>query len=132
MTSTKTAKSSVYDPAKPFNQQVRELIVSTHPREGPVRVIPFGKRFIVETDARLCRFSKLPATDGIGTKGLPHWKMDTLENGVQDAFAMVVNDLIESGHKPVWLQDHIQMQEEDPAKILRVVGKLVALCKENA
>lgn len=124
-------KAAVYDPTKPFNQQIRKLIASTHSEDGPIRVRPFGKRFVVEKASRLSMFSELQGTDGIGTKGLLHWKMGTEEHGVQDAFAMVVDDLIESGHIPVMLQDHIQIQEEDQSRIIKIVSRLAELCIEN-
>jgi phosphoribosylformylglycinamidine cyclo-ligase len=57
--------------------------------------------------------------------------MGTLSAGVQDAFAMVVDDLIEGGHVPVTLQDHIMLQEEDREKILEITGALARLSAEN-
>ena len=51
--------------------------------------------------------------------------MNTLGYGVQGAFAMVVDDLIEGGFIPVILQNHIMMEEEDTAKILTVIKTLV-------
>ena len=44
----------IYDPTKPYNDQVRELIVSTHPTSfanSPIIVIPSGKRFMIDRDA---------------------------------------------------------------------------------
>ena len=124
-----------YDPTKPFNGQIRELIAATHPKAGPLRVKASGKRFSIGTDARYSKYwaglEELSSTDGIGTKGLLHWQMGTEQNGAQDAFAMVVDDLIERGFVPVKLQDHIQMQEEDDGRLFRIVGALVKLATEN-
>jgi phosphoribosylformylglycinamidine cyclo-ligase len=125
-------RNDVYDPTKPFNEQTRSLIVSTHPQEGPIVVKPFGKRFNVERDAAYWKdFLELSGTDGIGTKGLLHWKMGTEHYGVQDAFAMVVDDLIEGGYIPVLLQDHILMQTEDKDRILKAVKALTDLAVSN-
>ncbi len=123
----------IYDPAKPFNQQIRELIKATHPKSGPVIVTPEGKRFKIEKEATHWNDSyyELTSTDGIGTKGFLHWQMGTLQNGVQDAFAMVVDDLAESGYCPYTLQNHIMMQEEAPDKIYPIIGRLRDLCLEN-
>jgi len=122
----------MYDPRKPFNEQIRELIKSTHPAEGPIVVRPFGKRFQVERDASYwSNFYELTSSDGIGTKGMLHWKMNTLQNGVQDAFAMVVDDLIEGGYIPALLQDHIMLQEEDKDRALLATRTLVDLCMKN-
>ncbi|HUB92807.1 MAG TPA: AIR synthase-related protein [Candidatus Saccharimonadales bacterium] len=122
----------IYNPSKPFNDEIRALIKSTHPSKGPIKVSPFGKRFMVDRDPEYWKdFSELTGTDGIGTKGLLHWQMNTLNYGVQDAFAMVVDDLIEGGFVPVMLQNHIMMQEEDPGKILTAIKSLVELCIGN-
>lgn len=106
-----------YDPTKPFIKQITELIRSTHPKEGPVTVTPFGKRFMVEMDERYWGgFCELTSNDGIGTKADVEWrmsrriknrlhqKMNTVQNGAQDAFAMVVDDLIEGNFRPVKLR----------------------------
>lgn len=125
-------KKDLYNTSKPFNEQIRELIKSTHPKQGPIRLSQFGKRFKVCRDQSYWKdFSELTCTDGIGTKGLLHWKMNTLQYGAQDAFAMVVDDLIEGGFVPVTLQDHIQMQEEERSRILTVTKSLVRLAKAN-
>ncbi len=120
----------IYDPTKPFNDQVRRLIGKTH-HGGPVSVIPHGKRFKRVNDPRWNGYYLQDAVDGIGTKGLLHWQLDTVEYGVQDAFAMVADDLMEGNYVPVSLQDHILIQEEDTEKIFRIVGKLADLCKEH-
>jgi phosphoribosylformylglycinamidine cyclo-ligase len=125
-------EKDLYNPSKPFNEQIRMLIKSTQPTKGPIIVSPFGKRFKVDRDSAYWKgFLELTSTDGIGTKGLLHWKMNTLGYGVQDAFAMVVDDLIEGGFVPVILQNHIMVEEEDTAKILTVIKTLVDLCQNN-
>ena len=125
-----------YDPAKPFNAQIRELIRATHPKDGPLVVRASGKRFSIERDARHAGYwaglRELSSTDGIGTKGLLHWQMGTERNGAQDAFAMVADDLIERGFVPVMLQDHIMVPEEDGERIFAIVGALARLAAENA
>lgn len=125
-------RRDIYDPTKPFNEQIRQLIQTTHPQDGPCIVEPHGKRFLRVMDHNYWKdFHSQDATDGIGTKGYLHWLMDTLEYGVQDAFAMVVDDQIETGFITVHLQDHILMQEENEERIFRSVGKLQDLCVEN-
>ena len=115
---TMEMKKDIYDPTKPFNDQVRRLIQSTHPREGPIILKPHGKRFKKVKDADFWRnYDDMEGTDGIGTKGYLHWLQNTVENGVQDVFWMVADDLIEGGFIPVHLQDHILMQEEDEERI---------------
>lgn len=122
----------IYDPTKPFNEQIRKLIRDTHPQEGPLVLVPHGKRFRKIRDHEYWKdFYEQDATDGIGTKGLLHWLMDTVEYGVQDVCAMVWDDQIESNFVPVHLQDHILMQEENEARIFRITRKLRDLCAQN-
>lgn len=130
--SSKSGNAGVYDPSKPFNEQIKALISSTHPTSGPIIVRPFGKRFTIRKQSDLFKNrSEMNAVDGIGTKGLLHWQMNTMEAGAQDAFAMVVDDLIESGHIPTIMQDHIQIQEENQERILRIVRALTELARAN-
>lgn len=123
---------AIYDPAKPFNDQIRKQIEATHPKTGPLVVEPQGKRFKMIRDWDYWKgHEELTGTDGIGTKGLLHWKMGTLHYGAQDAFAMVVDDLIEGGYVPVHFQDHILMQEENQERIFQITKALVVLSIKN-
>jgi phosphoribosylformylglycinamidine cyclo-ligase len=131
------SNEKTYDPTKPFNNEIRKCIELTHPKEGPITVAPFGKRYVIKRDAEYwarygANLLELSGTDGIGTKGLLHWQMGTEQNGAQDAFAMVVDDLIEGGFVPVMIQDHITMQEEDPGRIFKIVDALTRLAVKNA
>lgn len=122
----------IYDPTKPFNGLIRELIRLTHAAHGPIEVSPQGKRFKINIDPIFCNGKCwLSGTDGIGTKGALHWEMGTIRSGVQDAFAMVVDDLIEGGFIPAMLQNHIIMQGEDNVRIFEAVDGLVSLCIDN-
>ena len=121
-----------YDPMKPFNEQVKTLIASTHRGGWPMVVNPLGKRFVVARDPEYWKnYTEMSCADGMETKGLLHWLMRTEQYGVRDAFAMVVDDLIESGHIPTYLLDHIQMQEEDRGRILKIVRELTDLAIGN-
>src|SRR3989344_6789095 len=122
----------VYDPTKPFNDQVRRLIQETHPKSGPISVTPFGKRVKVSKFGRYWNeYDELTGTDGIGTKGLIHWMAETIPYGVQDAFAMTADDLMEGGFEPVYLQDHLMMQEENESRIFEATMALRDLCIAN-
>lgn len=111
-------RGKMYDPTKPFNEQTRTIISSTHSLQGPLIVRPHGKRFQLEPDFDYWKGFKFETcTDGIGTKGYLHWQMNTIANGVKDAFAMVVDDLIEGGYVPFVMADHIIMQNEDQGKL---------------
>ncbi len=124
--------NDLYNPAKPFNEQVRRLIQDTHNYEGSIRIKRHGKRFTTIRNSEHARcYSAQEATDGIGTKGLLHYKMGTFSNGVQDAFAMVADDHMEGGYIPVHLQDHIMIQGENEEYIFAAVTALRNLCLEN-
>ena len=126
-------QGQIYDPTKPFNDQVWRLIQETHSTEGHIRLYSHGKRFRMRRDeTHWSGYDSQDATDGIGTKGYLHWLNDTVEAGAQDAFAMVVDDLIEGGYVPAHLQDHILMQEEHNERLFRIIGRLVDLCKTNS
>lgn len=125
-------KKEVYDPTKPFGEQIRKLIQKTHPKEGVITVEKHGKRFrIIRDNDYWKNFNEMIATDGIGTKGKIHYEMGTLAYGVQDVFAMVVDDLMEYGYIPAILQDHILLQEENEEKIFTIVKALRDLCLKH-
>ncbi len=133
MEAAKTMSSPrLYDPSKPFNIQLCGLIRSTHPSSGPIAITPSAKRFNVTFDPMFVQEGNFSfATDGIGTKGSVYWSDPCLMNAAHDAFAMVANDLAESGSVPIVMQDHIMVQEEDQSSIFNIVQRLVSLCQEN-
>ncbi len=123
---------SAYDPTKPFNEHIRALIRTTHFDKGPFITTPEGKRFKTEIDPDFVRTRyKQDANDGIGTKAWIHYQMNTEHHGAKDAFCMFADDLIEGGYTPRSFLDHIQMQEENGEKILRIMNALVTLAKAN-
>lgn len=120
------SKSDIYDPSKPFNETTRSLIRQTHKfSDFPIREA--GKRFKIEMDDHYL----MECCDGMGTKGVLHWHMDTIEHGVNDAFWMTVDDLGEGGYRPLYLSDHILIQDENADKIRRMVTELTCLSKQN-
>lgn len=124
--------SYIYNPAKPYNERIRQLILDTHPQKGPLIVRPDGKRFERLMDGNYWNdFTFKDTSDTIGSKGLLHWLMGTLPNGMQDAFAMVSGDLMEGGFIPFHLQDYVQLQEENDEQIFASVQRLRDLCVEN-
>lgn len=130
----------LYDPTKPFNEQIRKLIQDTHPKDGPIILRQHGKRFSIHRDPDYWKdYDEQRATDGIGTKGLVYWLMFKLTNdiqyvarGVHDAAAMVFDDLGEGGYEPYELQDHIMMQEERDEAIFALTRELKELCIRNS
>lgn len=69
-------------------------------------------------------------TDGIGTKGINHWKYKTFKEAVIDAFAMNINDLAMIGATPLTLQNHIFIPEDNHPAILQIIQHLADISKE--
>jgi len=123
-----------YDPTKPFNEQTMATIQETwQAAEGnDFKVCMAGKRTIYTTP----NMTMMDATDGIGTKALLHWRMykgfgKNPRYAAQDAVAMVFDDLTEAGARPVRLQDHIIMEEENHNVIYELTRGLADICKEH-
>jgi phosphoribosylformylglycinamidine cyclo-ligase len=109
------------------------LIRSTHAATGPLITTPDGKRFRTEINPEFAReHYRQRANDGIGTKALLHYQLNTEHYGARDAFGMVMDDLIEGGYIPMSFEDHIQIQEENVKKIMRIIVELVDLAKQNS
>ena len=130
--SVRASANSTYDPTKPFNVRIREMIVSTHNAHYAFAITEEGKRFKTTINPKFVEeHFRQRANDGIGTKALLHYQMRTEHHGAKDAFCMVADDLIEGGFVPVSFEDHIMIQEEDTERIFRIVSALVELAKQN-
>lgn len=116
----------MYDPTKPYKKQILDLIKQTWEtcyvsvKEG---VYPIIKK----------KFShpEVDHTDGIGTKGVYHWKQRSFENAALDALAMNLNDLALSRAIPYKLQNHIFIPKDDKDAILEIVKALVYESKKR-
>ncbi|MDP3727748.1 MAG: AIR synthase-related protein [bacterium] len=114
-----------YEPVKPYKQTILELIrttwetqyVSVRPGTYPV----IQKKF---------SFPEVDHTDGIGTKGVYHWRAGTFRNAVLDSLAMNLNDLAVMRAVPYKLQDHLTVPKEDE-RVLEVMRALVAECQQR-
>lgn len=116
----------MYNPTKPYKHQILKLIESTW--KTPYVKVERGLYPIVTR-----KFSGLEIqhTDGIGTKGLYHWKKRTFRNAVLDALAMNLNDLAMVGAIPYTLQNHIVLPKDDHKAILEIVKALAAECRKR-
>jgi phosphoribosylformylglycinamidine cyclo-ligase len=117
---------TMYDPTKPYKQQVLDIIRSTW--ETPyVKVKPGAYPIIIK------KFSGLEVdhTDGIGTKGVYHWAQRTFRNASLDALAMNLNDLALARAIPYKLQNHIIIPEDDKAAIIEIVETLAEECRKR-
>jgi len=113
----------MYNPIKPSKTKILNLIKKTW-KSPYLEIIPssyviFKRKF---------NYSEVDHTDGIGTKGLYHWKKKTLKNAVIDALAMNLNDLAMVGATPYKLQNHIVLPKDDTESIVEIIDALVKEC----
>lgn len=115
----------MYNSAKPYISQVLKSIQDTwqSPQANviyngvqPIIQPRFGNRFVAHTD-------------GIGTKGMFHWKQRTFRNAMLDALAMNLNDLLLSRARPCFILDHIILPEDDKKAVVEIVEELTKECR---
>ena len=70
-------------------------------------------------------------TDGIGTKGIYHWRKRTFKNAVLDALAMNLNDLLIMNARPYAILNHLFLPRDDKKAILEIIGYLSKECKKR-
>lgn len=119
-------RPGMYNPAKPYKDDLLKLIVATwrtpyvSVRSGVYPVIT--KKF---------KGFEIQHADGIGTKGVYHWRKKTFKEAVIDAFAMNANDLAMAGATPYALVDHIVTPDMGHASVMAIIRALAKLCKEH-
>jgi len=120
---------NTYDIAK--TEKIIKMIQETWPISSPFSVEKVKNQTLIKKDPAFWKdYLEIDRTDGIGTKGLLHWKQKTFSFAAQDAFAMNANDVIKIGAEPYRLQDHIIIEEENDDAIFSIVKSLVDLCKK--
>ncbi len=116
----------MYDPVKPYKHRILKEIKSTW--RTPYVKVSSGLYPIIE---KKFSFPEIQHTDGIGTKGMYHWKQRTFKNAVLDALAMNLNDLAMVGAVPYALQNHITLPKDDHRAILEIVSNLSQECRKR-
>lgn len=116
----------MYDPSKPYKKEILKLIESTW--NTPFVTV---RRGLYPTFTRTFDLPEVQHTDGIGTKGVLHWKYRTFDSAVIDALAMNLNDLAMVGATAYTLQNHIVLPKDDHLAILEIVRTLVRECKKR-
>jgi phosphoribosylformylglycinamidine cyclo-ligase len=76
-------------------------------------------------------FPEFGHSDGIGTKGIYHWKKRTFKNAVLDALAMNLNDLLVMNARPYAIFNHLFLPRDDKAIILETIGHLANECRKR-
>lgn len=116
----------MYNTTKPYKHQILKLIESTW--STPYVEVSRGLYPIMN---KKFSFSEVQHTDGVGTKGLYHWKKRKFKNAVLDALAMNLNDLAMVGAVPYALQNHIILPKDDHEAILDIVKALALQCRKR-
>lgn len=70
------------------------------------------------------------STDGLGTKVLLHARFGTWELAGRDLVGTVVNDVICSGARPLFLLDYIGWSGLSPQQLAAIVGGVASACAE--
>lgn len=78
-----------------------------------------------------CKKDIPASTDGIGTKGVYHWRQRTFRNAVLDALAMNLNDMAVIRAKATGLHNHIMIPQDDEEAILEIVDNLAEECRRR-
>jgi len=113
----------MYDPIKPYKNQILKLIHKT-----------WGTPFVSVKNQLIKKKFSSPEychTDGIGTKGIYHWKKRTFKNAVLDALAMNLNDLLLVNARPYAILNHLFLPKDDKKAILEIIGYLSKECKKR-
>jgi phosphoribosylformylglycinamidine cyclo-ligase len=113
----------MYEPTKPYKKEILRLVQKTW--ETPYISI---KKQIVK---KKFSFPEYCHTDGIGTKGIYHWKKRTFKNAVLDALAMNLNDLLMMNARPYAILNHLFLPREDKKTILEIISHLSQECKKR-
>src|SRR3989344_4501545 len=116
----------MYDPAKPYKHELLRLIESTW--QTPYVSVKSGVYPIIRK-----KFSGLEIqhADGIGTKGVYHWRKRSFKSAAIDAFAMNANDLAMARATPYAAVDHITTSDMGEKTVLALVQALAVLCKKH-
>lgn len=116
----------MYDPAKPYKHELLRLIEGTW--QTPYVSVKGGVYPVIK---KKFKGLEIQHTDGIGTKGVYHWRKRSFKDAVIDAFAMNANDLAMAGATPYALTDHIVVPDMGHVSVLAIVRSLATLCKAH-
>ena len=112
----------MYKPSKPYKQKIIQEIKKTW--RTPYVSVHFNTYPIIQ---KKFSYPEVDHTDGIGTKGMYHWKAGTFRAAVLDALAMNLNDLAIVRAVPYKLSNHITVPVEDK-RIYTIIKELVKQC----
>jgi len=113
----------MYDSTKPYRKEILGLIQKS-----------WNTPFLsVKDNVAKKKFSspEFAHSDGIGTKGIYHWKKKTFKNAVLDALAMNLNDMLMMNARPYAVLNHLFLPKDDKKAILEIIGHLSKECQKR-
>ncbi len=113
----------MYNPTKPYKKEILRLIQKTW--ETPYIS---AKNQIIK---KKFSFPEYCHSDGIGTKGIYHWRKRDFKNAVLDALAMNLNDILLMNAKPYGILNHLFLPKDDKKAILEIIKHLSEECKKR-
>jgi phosphoribosylformylglycinamidine cyclo-ligase len=109
-----------------------ERVRATH-ATGPAAVLAGGGGFAGLVDAALLAGMRRPvlatSTDGVGTKVAVAQAMDRHATVGVDLVAMVVDDLVACGARPLFLTDYLVVGAVVPERVAEIVGGVAEGCR---
>jgi phosphoribosylformylglycinamidine cyclo-ligase len=109
-----------------------ERVRATH-AAGPAAVVPGAGGFAGLVDASLLVGMRRPllatSTDGVGTKVAVAQAMDRHDTVGLDLVAMVVDDLVACGARPLFLTDYLVVGSVVPDRVAEIVGGVAEGCR---
>jgi phosphoribosylaminoimidazole (AIR) synthetase len=116
-----------YDPARPMDVQLSELVRRTANREGcPLNVREDG--VVLRSDYFKGRF-EYRVTHDLGTKGMLHWMMRDSNAAAEDPFALATNSSIEKGAVPIEMMFRMMMPERNDEMTFGITQRFVELAE---
>lgn len=113
----------MYNSTKPYKKRILKLIQKTWKTPYiSVKNQMAQKKF---------SFPEYCHSDGIGTKGIYHWKKKTFKSAVLDALAMNLNDILIMAATPYAILNHLFLPKDDKTAILEIIGHLSKECKKR-
>jgi phosphoribosylformylglycinamidine cyclo-ligase len=113
----------MYDSTKPYKNQILKLIEKTW--KTPYLSVKNG------VFKKKLYWPEYCHSDGIGTKGIYHWRKRSFRNAVLDALAMNLNDFLLMRAKPYAILNHLLLPKDDRRAILEIIGNLTRECKKR-
>jgi len=113
----------MYDSTKPYRKEILKLIRKTW--DTPFVSV---KDNVIKKKFCLHEFAH---SDGIGTKGIYHWRKKTFKNAVLDALAMNLNDMLMMSAQPYAILNHLFLPKDDKKSILETIGYLSKECQKR-